>query len=370
MNKWLKLFLILLISAAFISALYGWVIWDEQNQIKRVTGDQKTTSSKLVLTLLTQEEAEKATSLKGSIMPTLPQLNDHLDPEDAEKYNYQDLVSRLFISTISGDLVIEDTLLLFDSKESAQQFIRTRAEEMNARTSRSFNGTVLTLHTTSEGNENSPPSATLRFAINNIVSKITVYGKNPTIDYTNTGLLGTVAISLATEQKAKIEQVLSGKIPELKTSMALRNFPDKISGTELIGIIPITQNEWLGETKALKKKTLEGFISGAYGVFKIADIPGHALGVAIIEFKSKEDALKEQQEFLTTGAHEEDKSSEELKLPQELKSFSTARISDTMIELQAVKGPYLYDIAIFAPYSELDKTAQQKLIRFSEEILK
>ncbi len=375
MNKWLKLVLILVIAAVFIGLFYSWFILDAQNKIERLTGGEEITSSELALTLLTHEEVENLLKLQGATLPLLPQFNDNLHAEDTEKYQYADMVARLFISKKSGDTLLEDVITLFDNEEKAQTFIMTKAEEAGARTTQSFEGTVLTLYTTQNGDENNPPSATLRFAIKNLVVKITLYGDNPTIDYTNADLLGALLLKLATEQKNKIEQLLSGQLLEkinlYQTNMALNNLPDSLSGAELIGLLPITQEEWLGETRKLGENNLQGFKSGAIASFKLPDMPGHVLSVVILEFENKEDASREQQVFFSEGAHLEDESSEVLELPKTLSDFSAARASDTMTEIQAVYRVYLYDIALFSPYYELDKAnARKNIAKYGEEIFK
>lgn len=372
MNKYLKLGLILLISILFIVLLYGWYEWDAQNKVEKIVGSQEITSSELILTLLNQEEIEKTLNLKGAILPLLAQFNDKLDIEDANKYGYSDLVARLFISKNSGDTLIETVITSFNSEEKAKNSLMMRAEQLKAKTSYSFEGKVLTLYMTSQGDENNPPSATIRFAINNIVSKIKVYGDNPTIDYTNPELIGALVIKLATEQKAKIEQSLQQGVDPRKlieNNMAFNNLPNKISDAELIGMIPITQQEWLGETRKLEQDKLQGFKSGAQANFKIPKLPGHVISIVILEFENKEDALKEQQTFFNEGAHIEDTSSKKLSLPDSIKTFSLARTTDTMTELQAVNRVYIYDISIFAPYSDLNKQkTEEQLIKVSKEI--
>lgn len=374
MNEYLKLVLILLVAFVVIAALYEWVDLDTESKIKRITGGEEITSSELVLTLLTQEEVESAINLKGSILSLLPQFYDKLNPEDVAKYHHSDLVARLFISKNSGDLLIDTAITLFDSEQKAKDFIMLRANESGAKTSYSFNGTVLTSYLTSNADETNPPSATLRFAINNLVAKIIVYGGNPTIDYTTPELLGALIKPLATEQKTKMEQLLSGKIPGSlnlgETNMALNNMPYTLPGAELIGAIPITQQEWLGETQKLGTDKLQGFVSGSQGNFKLPNLPKHILSIIVMEFENKEDALKEQQLFLTEGAHLDDSSSEELTLPESLKSFSTARISDSIAEVQAVSRVYLYDIAIFSPYGEIDKEkAKEEIVKYTQIVL-
>ncbi|MBI5066058.1 hypothetical protein HZA97_07510 [Candidatus Woesearchaeota archaeon] len=374
MNKYLKLALILIVTFVVIAALYEWVDLDTESKIKRITGGEEITSSELALTLLTQEEAESAINLKGSTLPLLPQFYDKLNPEDVEKYHHSDLVARLFISKNSGDLLIDTALTLFDSEQKAKDFIMIRANESGAKTSYSFNGTVFTSYLTSNADENSPPSSTLRFAIKNLVAKIIVYGGNPTIDYTTPELLGALVKPLATEQKKKMEQLLRGELPGSlnlrETNMALNNLPYVLPGAELIGLVPITQQEWLGETQKLGTDTLQGFVSGAQANYKLPNLPKNVLSIVIMEFESKEDALREQQLFLKEGVQLEDKSSEELALPESLKSFSTARVSDTMSEVQAVNRVYLYDIAIFSPYDEFDKEkAKKEIIKYSQIVL-
>ena len=375
MNKYLKLFLILLITALFIGALYGWYYWDEQNRIKRLTGGNEITSSELAFTLLNQEEIEKTLSIKDTTLPLLPQFNDQLSSEDVAKYDYSNLVVRLFVSKNSGDVLVENAISLFDSEEKAQNFIMAKANEIKAKTSYSFNGQVLTLYLTSQGDENNLPSATLRFAIKNVVAKITIYGRNNVIDYTNPDLIGALVLKLATEQKSKIEQLLNGEITKSvdlqQTNMALNNLPDKLSETERIGIIPITQYEWLGETGNLKKETIPEFKSAAFESLKLKSLEGHVLSIMIIEFENKDDALREQELFFTEGVHIDDKTSEVLPLPKSFNKFSVARISDTMAEIQAVDKVYLYDISIFSPYGALDKVkAKEKIIKYAQEIFK
>ena len=375
MNKYLKLFLILLITALFIGALYGWYYWDEQNRVKRLTGGNEITSSELAFTLLNQEEIEKTLSIKDTTLPLLPQFNDQLSSEDVAKYDYSNLVVRLFVSKNSGDVLVENAISLFDSEEKAQNFIMAKANEIKAKTSYSFNGQVLTLYLTSQGDENNLPSATLRFAIKNVVAKITIYGRNNVIDYTNPDLIGALVLKLATEQKSKIEQLLNGEITKSvdlqQTNMALNNLPDKLSETERIGIIPITQYEWLGETGNLKKETIPEFKSAAFESLKLKSLEGHVLSIMIIEFENKDDALREQELFFTEGVHIDDKTSEVLPLSKSFNKFSVARISDTMAEIQAVDKVYLYDISIFSPYGELDKVkAKEKIIKYAQEIFK
>jgi len=375
MNKYLKLFLILLITALFIGALYGWYYWDEQNRVKRLTGGNEITSSELAFTLLNQEEIEKTLSIKDTTLPLLPQFNDQLSSEDVAKYDYSNLVVRLFVSKNSGDVLVENAISLFDSEEKAQNFIMAKANEIKAKTSYSFNGQVLTLYLTSQGDENNLPSATLRFAIKNVVAKITIYGRNNVIDYTNPDLIGALVLKLATEQKSKIEQLFNGEITKSvnlqQTNMALNNLPDKLSETERIGIIPISQYEWLGETGNLKKETIPGFKSAAFESLKLSSLEGHVLSIMIIEFENKDDALREQELFFTEGVHIDDKTSEVLPLSKSFNKFSVARISDTMAEIQAVDKVYLYDISIFSPYGELDKVkAKEKIIKYAQEIFK
>ena len=373
MNKYLKLFLILAGVFIFMGLLYGWFIIDAQNKFDRLTGGEEITSSELALTLLNIEEIEKATNLKGSIIPLLPQFNDKLAVEDAEKYGYQDLVARLFLSKNSGDLLIDTAITLFDTEGQAENFLEKKAEETGVKTTKSFEETVLTVYNAYQGDEINPPSATLRFVIQNLVAKITVYGGNPTIDYTNTGLLSTIVISLATEQKKKIEQLLEGKIQEIiniyQTNMAFNNLPNELSNAELIGISYFTQEEWLGETGDLKKSELKGFKSGAMENFKLKNLPGHVLSVVIIEFDNKENALKEQKVFFSEGVHIDDETSQMLKLPKTLNEFSVARISDTMAEMQSVHRLYLYDLALVSPYGKFDKeNARELLVKYGEEI--
>src|SRR3989338_2265105 len=375
MNKYLKLFLILLITSLFIGALYGWDYWDEQNRIKRLTGGNEITSSELAFTLFNQEEIEKTLSIKDTTLPLLPQFNDQLSSEDVAKYDYSNLVVRLFVSKNSGDVLVENAISLFDSEEKAQNFIMAKANEIKAKTSYSFNGQVLTLYLTSQGDENNLPSATLRFAIKNLVAKITIYGRNNVIDYTNPDLIGALVLELATEQKSKIEQLFNGEITKSvnlqQTNMALNNLPDKLSETERIGIIPISQYEWLGETGNLKKETIPGFKSAAFESLKLSSLEGHVLSIMIIEFENKDDALREQELFFTEGVHIDDKTSEVLPLSKSFNKFSVARISDTMAEIQAVDKVYLYDISIFSPYGELDKVkAKEKIIKYAQEIFK
>ncbi len=375
MNKYLKLVLSLLCAVILIAAFYGWFVWDEQKRIERITGGEEITSSELALTLLNQEEVENAINLKGSILPLLSQFNDKLVAEDVEKYGYSDLVARLFIGKTSGDIIIESVLMLFDSEEKAKNALMKKAEETGAKTSYSFEGTVLTSYQTLNGDENNLPSATLRFAIKNLVAKIVVYGGNPTIDYTTPELLGALIKPLATEQKNKIEQLSKGELPGLEkikqTNMALNNMPYALPGAELLGVVPITQQEWLGETKKTEQNELKGFVSGAQGNFKLPNLPGHVLSIVIMEFENKEDALMEQSLFFEEGVSLEDKSSEELALPEQLKSFSMARISNGMAEVQAVHRVYLYDIAIFSPYEEFDKEkAREEIVKYAGEIFK
>lgn len=373
MNKFLKLFLILLASGIVITALYSWVVWDGEKKIKEITGGGEITSSELALTLLTKEDVETAANVPGSVLSELPQFNGVVEQDT---YNSMDLVGKNFLGKQSAEEILENAISLYNTKEDAERFIESKAQEAgNTKTTRSFDDNILTLVLTSKGNGDTLPSSTMRFAVGTLVARITVYGNNSTIDYTDTGLLTTVALNLATRQREKIDQLLAGKLLDSvnlwKTNMALNNFPKTLSNAQLMGKVPFSDHEWLGETRDVKRDSIAGFASGASGRFKLADTPEQVLDIVIMEFKNKEDALKEQRLFFTEGIHLEDKTSKELSLPDSVKSFSVARTSDTIVELQAVKGIYFYDIAIVAPFAEEfdQEKAARNLIRYSEEVL-
>lgn len=375
-NKWLKLVFILLGSAVFIGTIFLWYNWSTNKKVNELIGGSGITSSKLALTLLTKDEVESATHLEGSLFPQLPQFSDQLAVDDVNHYNQKDLVARSFIGKNTDEVSIENALSLYDSQQAAEDFIMGKAGEFNAKTTRSFENQVLTLVITSNGDANTVPSSTMRFAIGNLVAKITVYGDNKTIDYTNPQLLTSVVESLATKQKEKMEMLLSGNVPGVeelsKTNMARDNFPNTIPDTELIGKALITQYEWLGEIKDTKRETIPGFVSGMLGRFKIQGNANQVLDILVMEYTNHEAAVAEQSAFFTEGAFLADKSSKKLSLPASLNSFSVASVNDSIAELQAVKGNYLYDIAIQSPFAEkFDKDqATNYLLKYSEKILK
>ncbi len=361
----MKLILILFVAFGLSLALYGWVM----------RSGKQITSSKLVLTLLTKEDVDVATKLQGSLLPQLPQFSDQLSVEEVGKYGYKDLVAQIFVRKHTPEVIIENALTLFDTNQQAEQFIEAKAKESNnAKTSRSFEGKVLTLVLTSSGDKKNLPQATIRFAVGNVAARITVYGRNKVIDYTNPQLLTSVAMKLATVQKEKVEQLLAGKAAldgDLQTNKALRVFPTIFSETTFLGLVPITQFQWLGETVDEKRSAIPGFNNGAFGRFKLQRDADLVVDVTVIEFTSHQEALGEQSRFFREGVHLEDKSSKVLAVPEALKSLSVARTSDSIVELQAVKGTYFYDISVQAPFTEkLNKEkATEYLLKYSQEVL-
>lgn len=374
-NKYLKLALILGFAALLIAAPLWWYDSDKKSQLEEITGGKEITPSELAFTLLTKNEIEEALSLKGSILPRLPEFSDQLAKEDVTKYGYEELAARQILDK-QGNIIAENAITLFKSSVQAEDFILTKAKEANnAKTSRSFGNSILTLSSTSRSSADTPPSSTLRFSIGSLSSKITIFGKNSTIDFSNPDLLTSLVMKLATKQKEKIELLNSGTLPGVDTlkptNMALRNLPRSVKDATPIGKTLVTESEWLGETYVPNKTSIPGFTSGAYTRFKLPQLPEHALDIVLIEFKSHEDALKEQSLFFTEGVSLDDKSSQKLDLPESLKTTSVARLSDSIVELQAVKGLYLYDVAIIAPFSDLNRDkARVLLLQYSQEILK
>lgn len=379
-KKWLKLFIILLVCAGFIAAMYYWFTSDAENKFREISGGSEITSAELALAVLNNDEVNGNLNLNGSVRAQLPQFNNIIFKEDVQKYGYKDPVGRFFVAKKDGAVIVDNAVLFFDTPEKAQSFIETKAKESSAKTTLSFDSKIPTLVLTSIGDENSPPSSSIRFAVNNLTAKVTVYGKNSVIDYTDPALLTAEAQKLATVQKEKMEKLLAGQnqssVNVYQTNMAMNNFPNSITGAKLIGKTYMSQEDWLGETLD-PRESIPGFISGAYGRFlpeSTSSTDGNAdfiLDVTIMEFAEPEDSVNELKGFLTTGANIMDKSSKELTLPQSLMSFSLGRISDSIAEIQATKRVYLYDISILPVGENFNKDqATKTLIEFSEKILK
>ncbi len=371
MNKWLKLVLILILALGGSAALYLWVSSDIDSKIARLSGGAEITSSELGLALLTGEEAETALSLPGVLLPCLVYFNDQIATDDVAKYAYSDLVTRAFVSKQSGGPVADVAISLFPSAEAAEQFLQTKADEAGVAVGHAFDDDSLTEVDMYPGGEDGPPSLTLRFAVQNMVGRVLVYGNNDVFDVTDAGLLVGSGDLLARDLKLKMETLASGQLPGTVTwteNFAFNRFPWDLEGGTFIGLNPITQYDWLGETNVLDRE-ITGFMSGVSGTFKLNEQEGYVVDILIVEFDSHEHALAEQATLLTEGAQLEDLSSRVITLPSDLSEFSLGRSSDLLAEIQSVDGVYLYDISVFAPFEDTDRSlAEAQVVEFTEQI--
>lgn len=315
------------------------------------------TNSNLAAALLTKEDIETVTKMDGSIIPSLVELNDHFDAEDAEKYGYDTFVARI-TSDISTNLPFtENALLGFDSADKAKSFLEAKAKEANVTVGHEIDENTSTVKIVQDKTEDESSSVTFRIAVNQLAARVQVYGD----------AAEPIAIELARKQKEKLEMLLAGNLPAVAENNSMSKLPSNVENTTLVGKLPVTADEWMGATH---DSDIPGLQGGGLARFKINARPAEAIEVVVLEFSSEQDALNYKNTFFTEGAHLEDKSSKELTLPDSIRDFSVARTSDGINELAAVKGNYYIDISTFSPLKDFDKDASSAdLIKMSEEIL-
>ena len=163
--------------------------------------------------------------------------------------------------------------------------------------------------------------------------------------------------------------MIAGKIAAVSND-AILQLPGTISGTKLIGTVPVSDQEWLGTDGTYKRDSVAGYVDGGLRRFSIVSRPHEVVEVIFMGFRTSDDAKKYFDERKPSA---KDDTIEIVSLPKTLTDKGANAlyvIKGEVADLEAVKGNYMVDLAIFSPFGSVDKAAAEKdLARMAEEIL-
>jgi hypothetical protein len=324
----------------------------------------KINDSLLALALLNSKDVHSVINHK-TIRPSLIELNDHLNPSiDKEYYFY---VARTWYARKNGQPIITNAITQFKDTLTAKVAITQSPQHFIELTPSKPLGDSMTLYYQAP-DKNKVASILYRFTVQNYVAKVqlfTTVNDTAASDAVIQEQLLPMATALAQQQADHITTLLAGTFPVPALSATQKLLPPTLNNTRYIGMVPFSAAEWLAVTNALKKKTIVGFSDGALNRFQLNSRPQEVVEVAVMQFNSPTTAKQFLAELVKDPATS-------LELPATFGEYSHAIQEDNfgLVELRAVKGQYVIDISIFAPFGDINMAAASTdIITISDEVL-
>lgn len=336
-----------------------------QDAVTNVTAesvvDDGMTDATLGMALLTGSDVS---DVLDNVRPSTIELNDHLEKEYLQNYLFY--VGRRWYERTNGVEIVYNAITKYPSAEVAQQeterlvtnYPLVETTPVGDTTFVAYDDPLLYF-----GGPSDPAHLIYRFTYGSYSVKVEVVDMGDPGDENSdikTRLL-KIAQPLAEREYEKLVDLLNAQTTEVPTNAALQRVPTDVSGLSLIGTVPVTAEEWLGATYDLTSDTVVGMTTGGMGRFIIDAQPDHVAEITVLEFATAEQAKTFQAELLTKGLAAE--TGTEIELPDSIAEVADAVEQETLAELQTVVDNYVFDVTVFAPFTEVD-------LDFSREELK
>ncbi|MBI4836586.1 MAG: hypothetical protein HY817_04985 [Candidatus Abawacabacteria bacterium] len=338
---------------------------------KVIDGEKQTQTvddSLLAQALLTAPDLNSISRFSHS-RPTLTELNHHLDPilKDYEFY-----VAKSWFDRDYERMNMQNSIIKYVSAEAAQKSMMERAKGFETITIKASQEDIgdarIAYYQPGESGED--PHIVYRFTLGIYGVKIALptTAKQIANDADQKTGLAALASQIAKVQSQRLVDLSKDKLT-IATNNAMQRLPEKISGTQWIGTLPVSDQEWLGTQHEFKADTLPGFVSAGLSRFAILERPNEIVEVTVLEFKTSADAQRFQSELVPFAQSQE---GEVLKLPPSLIAKKADAVAQKfgMVELQAAPSNYVVDVSIFAPFADTNmEMAKKDIIKMSEEAL-
>lgn len=342
--------------------LLTWTKADE-NIVTDGIGQQ---DSEVALALLDINDVEYLDVFYDSVRPSLIEFNDHLQSEDWEDYMFFN--SRSWYDRASGALIMQNAITKYRLPAVAVDQVALLAGDAEPIDLLEPVGDTAIAYFTPADDGNTA-RLTYRFTVGQYGAKIHVIDVSGETDMlvAETNLLAQAA-ELARYQYTKLSDLLYGSGQEVVMNDAMNHLPQTVSGTTPIGLTELIDDEWLGVQGDMISPEINGFVSGGLSRFRLDGRPDEVVEIVVMEFKTAAQAEAFRDELLSVGLAAE--VGTPITLPPALDSVADALGQDTMLELQATLDNYLVDVAVFAPFTEMNTTAAETdLIDFANEVI-
>jgi hypothetical protein len=271
------------------------------------------------------------------------------------------------MSVPDGDLKIGTALVKNASAADALAFIQARSAGKTALTGAAEIGDEGVMYF-DPATESGGASVTVRFTVNTIAAKVQVFAgsDDSRSDADLQAELSPVAVALAQAQATRLQDFLANTLAPVEDSPSMTSSAlITLSGTTLVGRIPVTENEWLGVTGEYEEDAnISGLADAALSRFSVTDRPEEVVEVTVLDFYVKDIAPEYAAQLIT-----DDNRDTQLELPSDLPDTDRALATDTLIEAQLVKGNYVIDISVFSPFGVIDRdVATQDLVNWARDI--
>lgn len=337
----------------------------ENSEVITPVNETTLTASQAAQALLASEDVADITEL-DPVRPSTIELNDHLDLTPPDTYTFY--VGRSWYSIPDGNLRMNTALVKNPTAVEAVALVDQRTEGNTILADVPALGNHQVMYFT-PGADNTPASVSIRFTLGTLALKTQVYSA---LDASASEAeveaeLVPLAKAVAQAQLQRTQSFLAGLIEAPEETRAMKAVPATLSGTSLVGIIPVTEEEWLGVTSFYgADDRVPGFSEAALGRYAITSRPTSVVEVTVLDFLSQSlaEAFRDQLltgNFAATGTV--------VPLTGDLAVAGDAISHDTITELQMVKGHYVIDVSIFSPFDVFDATASNAdLVTMSQEI--
>lgn len=322
------------------------------------------TDSQLAYALLTPEDMVKVEGL-GTVRPSFIELNDHLDTTPPDNYAF--FVGRSWY-TPEANMRIGSAIVKNVTVEDARNFVDVRSDGKSLVTSLDPLGDYSVAYYES-AEEGIPASMTYRFTVNTLAVKVQVFSTTDAIlsDADIQAELTLLATNVAQAQLTRLQHFLDGALPDIEQTRAYLKVPRTLTGTSLVGSVPVTEEEWLGVTGEYSLEAdVPGLYNGAMSRFSVTARPEEVVEVTALEFLNNSLAQSFQDQLLSENGVTEGK---EITPPEELADAVDAIAYEDVVEAQIVIENYVIDVTLFSPFGEFDKAAAgTDVITMSQEI--
>lgn len=304
-------------------------------------------------------------TLMNRARPSLPELNDHLD-DSLSNYDY--VVARAWFDRDTGNSVLQNAITQYPTPEIATSESANKGEVFEQLSSSLTLGDSQSVYYL-PADEQYSAEVVYRFTMGRFGIKVSVSPADTTAvsDKELQDQLLPIAETLARKQADRFGSFLAQERITLPKNAAVDTLPSALTGTQAIGALPFSEEEWLGVINDLDGEVIGGFQSGALSRFSITSRPNEIAEVSIIELDTEANAKYLQEGLLATTKGE---GITELTLPDSIAAQSDGISDVTIVETQSFKDNYFVDIVIFSPFAEMNITAaEEDVVKYTEEVL-
>lgn len=310
-----------------------------------------TTASHLALALLEKSEVH-ALSGAANLAPQAIQFMGNLDPAPGTQF----YVVRTWMNRLDYSTGIVNAITHCNSAASAQALMHSKAagKQLLSGVPSIGDATVAYYEPASDGDG---ASVTVRFTTGADMVKVQVYAAAQNVAQDG-------ATKLAQAQLEKMKSAAVGA-SSLATTDSLQKVPTQVAGTSLLGVGPVSGEEWDAfDPSSVNRTQIPNLLDAAQSAF-VVDQRNETLYVTLFHFSSADAAKTFQREMPAETTPEQ-----VVKLPTDLSAFAdAAEWANGITELQAYRGTYVYDVSLSTPFEPTQGDPHAEVAAYARVVL-